>query len=331
MRYMSGLFNDWQAKGITSVLHEKRGGYANNVASMSGLVGKAQVPACASSKAFASPASSSAITVSLVCRGAHRPGTDRVRLCRRRRRSVGPRLLEHARPPENRLHQRSRRQDASRHPDVALLAARRRRARGRSRFPEDQRRPHAARHSCRHRCSRSIRIATGKLITEELWGLYYKPDFHFNGVQGGAMPYKVDKPVDEVAIDPYGPDSPEFVASTNFADMWTSALAFCHKRFEGKSSALSRRAIRRHRLLHAGLVPGLRRVPRQLLRHRGFQPRLQDDRRRRAGCAGDARAGQRPARAVPPQPLCRRQAASGVDEPVSVELTRRPPASRDLL
>ena len=28
--YMNGLFDDWQAKGITSVLHEKRGGYANN-------------------------------------------------------------------------------------------------------------------------------------------------------------------------------------------------------------------------------------------------------------------------------------------------------------
>ena len=32
----------------------------------------------------------------------------------------------------------------------------------------------------------------GKLITDKLWGLYYKPDFHFNGVQGGAMPAAVD-------------------------------------------------------------------------------------------------------------------------------------------
>ena len=30
MKYMKGLFHDWQAKGITSVLHEKKGGYANN-------------------------------------------------------------------------------------------------------------------------------------------------------------------------------------------------------------------------------------------------------------------------------------------------------------
>ena len=29
-KYMRSLFSDWQAKGITSVLHEKKGGYANN-------------------------------------------------------------------------------------------------------------------------------------------------------------------------------------------------------------------------------------------------------------------------------------------------------------
>ena len=32
LRYMQGLLHDWQAKNITSVLHEKRGGYANNKA-----------------------------------------------------------------------------------------------------------------------------------------------------------------------------------------------------------------------------------------------------------------------------------------------------------
>jgi hypothetical protein len=37
MRYMKGPVDDWQAKGITSVLHEKKGGYANNMASLRGL------------------------------------------------------------------------------------------------------------------------------------------------------------------------------------------------------------------------------------------------------------------------------------------------------
>ena len=74
----------------------------------------------------------------------------------------------------------------------------------------------------------------GTLITDKLWGLYYKPDFNFGGVQGGATPYKVEHDADEVAVDPYGPESPEFVVGDNFVDMWCSVLAHCQKRFEGK-------------------------------------------------------------------------------------------------
>jgi glycine/D-amino acid oxidase-like deaminating enzyme len=36
-KYMRDIFHDWQAENITSVLHEHRGGYANNVASMRAL------------------------------------------------------------------------------------------------------------------------------------------------------------------------------------------------------------------------------------------------------------------------------------------------------
>ncbi len=38
---------------------------------------------------------------------------------------------------------------------------------------------------------RCISDVDGSLITDKLWGIYYKPDFHFGGVQGGAMPFKV--------------------------------------------------------------------------------------------------------------------------------------------
>ena len=75
----------------------------------------------------------------------------------------------------------------------------------------------------------------GSLITDKLWGIYYKPDFNFNGIQGGAMPYKVETPVDEVKIDPYGPESPEFIVDKNFAHMFTSALAFCQRRYSGQA------------------------------------------------------------------------------------------------
>jgi len=72
----------------------------------------------------------------------------------------------------------------------------------------------------------------GSLITDKMWGVYYKPDFNFKGIQGGSTPYRVEK--DEVAVDPYGIDSPEFVSGPEFAHEWTSALAHCQKRYEDK-------------------------------------------------------------------------------------------------
>ena len=73
----------------------------------------------------------------------------------------------------------------------------------------------------------------GSLITDQMWGIYYKPDFHFGGVQGGAAPFIVDKDADDVAVDPYGASSPEFIVGPDFARMWVSALAHCQKRFSG--------------------------------------------------------------------------------------------------
>ena len=70
----------------------------------------------------------------------------------------------------------------------------------------------------------------GSLITDKMWGIYYKPDFHFKGIQGGSTPYVVDKKV--VAVDPYGIDSPDFTVGPEFAHKWTSALAHCQKRYE---------------------------------------------------------------------------------------------------
>jgi glycine/D-amino acid oxidase-like deaminating enzyme len=73
----------------------------------------------------------------------------------------------------------------------------------------------------------------GRLITDKMWGIYYKPDFHFGGVQGGAAPFIVDKAAAEVSVDPYGPASPEFIVGPEFAEMWVSALAHCQERFSG--------------------------------------------------------------------------------------------------
>jgi glycine/D-amino acid oxidase-like deaminating enzyme len=70
------------------------------------------------------------------------------------------------------------------------------------------------------------------LITNNMWGIYYKPDFHFKGIQGGSAPNKVENK--EVNVDPYGIDSPDFIVGPEFAHTWTSALAHCQKRYENK-------------------------------------------------------------------------------------------------
>jgi hypothetical protein len=65
----------------------------------------------------------------------------------------------------------------------------------------------------------------GDLVTDELWGIYYKRDR--NGVQGGAAPLTVG---DDVELDPY-PQTTN--VDESFADMWCAALSHAMGRFEG--------------------------------------------------------------------------------------------------
>ena len=71
----------------------------------------------------------------------------------------------------------------------------------------------------------------GRLLTDKLWGLYYKPDFNFGGVQGGASPYIVEGEPESVAVDPYGPEFPDFIVGDASSRLWCSMLAHCQKRF----------------------------------------------------------------------------------------------------
>jgi glycine/D-amino acid oxidase-like deaminating enzyme len=66
----------------------------------------------------------------------------------------------------------------------------------------------------------------GTLVSEDLWGIYYKQDRH--GVQGGASPLTVGP---DAAIDPY-PSTTD--VDPEFPDMWCAALSHCMGRFEGK-------------------------------------------------------------------------------------------------
>jgi methylglutamate dehydrogenase subunit A len=65
----------------------------------------------------------------------------------------------------------------------------------------------------------------GELVTDELWGIYYKRDRH--GVQGGASPLVVDG---DVELDPY-PSTTD--VDPAFPDMWCAALSHAMSRFEG--------------------------------------------------------------------------------------------------
>ena len=130
---------------------------------------------------------------------------------------------------------------------------------------------------------------TGELITDKLWGNYFKPDFNFGGVQGGAMPYVVDRPLDEVAVDPYGTASPDFIVGDDFKRMWASSLAHCLKRFEGLSHLMSPEPSGGIGCFTPDSFPVFDPFCRERVRDRRLQPRLQDDRRRRLGCEVDRR------------------------------------------
>jgi len=65
----------------------------------------------------------------------------------------------------------------------------------------------------------------GQLVTDELWGIYFKRDRH--SVQGGASPLVVEG---EVELDPY-PSTTDIDPS--FPDLFCAALSHAMSRFEG--------------------------------------------------------------------------------------------------
>ncbi len=231
--YMKGLFDDWQAHGITSVLHEKKGGYANNTASIYGLASKAEalgvrIATGIKVTGFETGHNSTAVTAVVTDRGTI--ACDQVVV------AVGPWINQLWNLLELPKTVSIKGRDGKLHDDIPMWRYWALEEGTLGVDPELQKTNDGQMPPVIHVDSDAPLKSDvdGSVITEEMWGIYYKPDFNFGGIQGGAMPYKVDKPVDEVAIDPYGPDSPEFIVDDNFAHMWCSALAHCQKRFEGK-------------------------------------------------------------------------------------------------
>ena len=233
-KYMRGLFDDWQAQGITSVLHEKPGGYSNNTRAMYGLAGKAEAEGVriltgATVQGFERGNGSGAVTAVVTDRGTIE--CDYVVL------AAGPwvkslwEMLELPRAVS------IKGSDGEMHHDIPMWIFWSLQEGTLGVDPKMQRTNDGEMPPVIHVDSDAPLISDvdGSVITEEMWGIYYKPDFHFNGIQGGAAPFKVPTEPDKVAVDPYGPDSPDFVVGAEFAHMWCSALAHCQKRFEGQT------------------------------------------------------------------------------------------------
>ena len=228
MAYMQGIFDDWQAKGITSVLHEKKGGYSNNMKCLQGLAAKAEseeVTIIGNVEVTGVQFSGSSVSAVETNRGTIQ--TDYVVV------GAGPWVNTFWKMLDLPLKINVRDGDTL-HEDVQMW-----------------------RYYCLQEgtlgvdpkmlttnegeMSPVIHVDTdaplysdidGKLITDRMWGIYYKPDFSFDGIQGGAAPYDVNGTDENFSVDPYGTESPDFVVGKDFIDMWCAALAFCQKRFK---------------------------------------------------------------------------------------------------
>ena len=229
--YMKGLFEDWRAQGITSVLHEKKGGYANNTKSLYGLAGKAE-------------AEGVRIMTGVTVTGfEHESGqtiravnTDRGALqCDQVVIAPGPWAKQFWDMLDLPKTVNIKAADGSMHKDIPTWVYWCLQEGTLGVDPTFQVTNANEMPPVIHVDSDAplYSAVDGSLITDEMWGIYYKPDFHFGGVQGGGAPFKVETDPNQVEVDPYGVESPEFVVGPEFSHRWCSALSHCQKRFEG--------------------------------------------------------------------------------------------------
>jgi glycine/D-amino acid oxidase-like deaminating enzyme len=231
--YMRGVFDDWQAKGITSVLHEKQGGYSNQTKTMYALADKVEklgvrIITGIEVKGFKSESGSGAIQAVETDKGDI--GCTHVVV------GAGPWMRDFWNMLGLPKQITVKDLDGKVHNDVDMWRYWQLEEGVLMVNPDMGLDTNGKMPPVIHVDTDAPLYSTvdGSKITDEMWGIYYKPDWHFGGIQGGASPYKVDTPVDEVQVDPYGPSSPEFVSSPEFAHMWVSALAHCQKRYEGQ-------------------------------------------------------------------------------------------------
>ena len=232
MGYMKNILSDWRAQGITSVLHEKKGGYANNTASMYGLAGKAEAEGVrimtgTTVTGFQTASGSGAINAVITDKGTIT--CDYVVV------GAGPWVKTIWDMLELPKAVTIKGNNGQLHHDISMWKYWCLEEGTLGVDPDLQRTNDGGMPPVIHVDSDAPLHSDedGSLITEQMWGIYYKPDFHFGGIQGGAAPYKVETDPEHVQIDPYGPESPDYVVDAEFAHMWVSALAHCQTRFSG--------------------------------------------------------------------------------------------------
>jgi glycine/D-amino acid oxidase-like deaminating enzyme len=227
--YMRRMFPDWKARGLTACLHEHQGGFAFNKESMHGLAGLArsegvEILSGVTITGFQMDGAGRAVVAVLTDRGA--VAVEQVVV------AVGPwiKQLWHMLDLPERIDVRTaggvkeglpmwtywqlQEGEIAVDPDTYTTAE--------GKTPPvlhvDSTEP-------------LVSDRTGRVITRELWGVYFKRDRA--GVQGGAVPLRLGT---DAQVDPYGPASPHYTAQDSFADYWTAGLAHCLGRFEGNSS-----------------------------------------------------------------------------------------------
>ena len=225
--YMRNIFPDWQARGLTSLLHEHRSGFAFNTAAMFGIADKAEaegvkIETGVQVKGFAFDASNAVTTVA-TNRGEIE--VEQVIV------AVGPWVAQiwemlglsdkiDILGQDGRLHANQEMWTYWRLLEGALRIDPKEYVTADGKMPPvfhfDSREP-------------LISLQSGKQLNEAdgLWGIYWKQDRH--GVQGGAAPENLGH---TAQVDPYGSASPTYVVGKEFVDVWTSGLAHAIERFE---------------------------------------------------------------------------------------------------
>jgi glycine/D-amino acid oxidase-like deaminating enzyme len=221
--HMKSLFPDWRAKGVTVCLHERQGGFAFNMASVMGLVGKCE-------------AEGVTILSGVEVTGLELAADDSVKavLTNRGRIEVGeqlviapgpwakqfwgmlglPMTIDIRTPSGDVVRDRPmwtywNLQEGEIEVDPLSFAT------------ADGGAPPVIHLDT----DAPLYTGEGKLVTDELWGIYFKRDRH--GVQGGASPLVVG---DDVKLDPY-PQTTN--VDPGYPDMWCAALSHAMSRFEG--------------------------------------------------------------------------------------------------